>query len=463
MTELEMKRVHFVGIGGAGMSGIARILLARGVAVSGSDAKESAHVTALRELGATVHVGHDGDRLGDADTVVVSNAIKETNPEVRAAHARGLRVIPRAAALGEVMAGPQLRIAVAGTAGKSSTSGMLTVALRHGGIDPSFAVGASVHGVGSNAHQGSDPFFVAEADESDSSFLLLSPEVAVITNIGDDDHLDLHGTAENYARVFEEFADRVPSNGVIVTNADDPGAQLLARYVRGRVRLRTFGESPEADLRLTDITVGPHGTTYRAVLDGVELGPVRIAAPGRHMALNSAAALLAGIAAGLTPARVIDGLAAYQGVYRRFESKGSARGIQVYDDYAHNPTKVREQLRASKAVAAPGRLIVVFQPPLFSSAQRFPAEFGAALGQADQVLVMDISRAREEPIEGVTGALVAKEVPLPPDDIAYCPLRSDVLEELTARARPGDLVLTVGTGDVTTVGPEFLALLGEQP
>jgi UDP-N-acetylmuramate--alanine ligase len=452
--------VHFVGIGGAGMSAIARILLARGVAVSGSDAKESGQLGAIRALGATVHVGHDAAHLADATTVVVSNAIKEDNPEVRRARELGLRVIPRAAALAAVMHGRR-RVAVAGTAGKTSTSAMLTVAHRHAGADPAFAIGAAVHGIGANAHDGGDPLFVAEADESDSSFLLLSPDVAVVTNVGRDDHLDLHGTPENYARVFEEFTDRIAPGGVLVTNADDPGAVRLAdrarREPRRRLRLRTFGTSPAANLRLADITIGPEGTTYRAMLDGAPLARVRLAVPGRHMALNSAAALLAAVETGLTPGSAIAGLAAYRGVARRFEYQGTAGGIRVYDDYAHNPTKVREQLRASVPVARPGRLIVVFQPPLFSSAKRFPAEFGAALGAADQVLVMDVSRAREQPIPGVTGELVARHVPLPSGDLAYCPGRPEVLAELARRARPGDLVLTVGTGDVTGVGPRFLA------
>ncbi len=456
-----MERVHFVGIGGNGMSGIARILLARGAAVSGSDAKESPHVRALRELGATVYTGHDPAHLGNAQTVVVSNAIGKDNPEVRAAGALGLPVLHRAAALAAVMTGRR-GVAVAGTAGKTSTTAMLTVAARHCGVDPSYAFGSNLNGYGSNAHDGTGPFFIAEADESDSSFLMLSPEAAVITNVGTDDHLDLHGTAENYRRAFERFVERIPAGGFLVAGVDDPGAARLADYAGGRVRVRTFGESADADLRLTEIVIGPQGTTYRPVLDGTPLHRVRITTPGLHMALNSAAALLTAIELGLSADRVIEGLATYQGVHRRFEFKGETQGIRVYDDYAHNPTKVREQLRAARWVAGTGRLIVAFQPPLFSSARRFPDEFGAALGLADEAIVLDISRAREEPIPGVTGELVAGRVPLPADQVVYCPLRSEVVPELLRRARPGDLVVTVGTGDITTIGPEFLAALAEE-
>lgn len=452
-------RVHFVGIGGAGMSGIARILLARGATVSGSDAKESRTVVALRALGATVHVGHDATNLGDTQTVVVSTAIRESNPELAEARDRGLPVLPRAAALAAVMTGRR-RIAVAGTAGKTSTTSMLTVAAQTCGVDPSFAIGGDLNESGSNAHHGTGPLFIAEADESDGSFLLLSPDAAVITNI-DVDHLDQHGSPQAYARVFEQFVDRIPAGGFVVAGADDPGSARLAGYARDRVRVRTFGESPAADLRLSGIAVDPGGTSYRARLDGADLPPVRIAAPGRHMALNSAAALLGALELGLPLDRVLDGLRAYQGVHRRFELKGVVGGIRVYDDYAHHPTKVRAQLEAARIVVGAGRLVVAFQPHLYSRTQAFAHEFGAALGLADEVVVMDVYAAREDPVPGVTGATVAREVPLPAERVTFCPSWSAVAAELVRRARPGDIVLTMGAGDITMIGPEVLALLRE--
>ncbi|WP_016908919.1 UDP-N-acetylmuramate--L-alanine ligase [Streptomyces xiaopingdaonensis] len=450
--------VHFVGIGGAGMSAVARILASRGVTVSGTDAKESPRLAALRALGVGAHVGHDPAHLPETGTVVTSGAVAEDNPELARARALGLPVVPRAAALAAVMEGHR-RIAVAGTAGKTSTSGMLTTAAAHCGADPSFAIGSELGGFGTNAHHGAGDLFVAEADESDGSFLLLSPEVAIVTNVGSDDHLDFHGTPERYARVFEEFAHRVAPGGVLIANDDDPGAARLAEVARSRVRVRTFGESPTADLRLTRITVTSGGTTYGCSLDGAALPGVRIASPGRHMAQNSAAALLAALELGLPAERAVEGLAEYRGVARRFEFRGAEAGVRVYDDYAHNPTKVGAQLRAARQVAGDGRLIVVFQPPLFTTTRRFPSEFAAALGQADEVLVLDVSRAREKPIEGVTGALIADRVPLPADRVHYCPERAEVVPRLAGLARSGDLVLTVGTGDVTTVGPEYLARL----
>ncbi|MFE2377241.1 UDP-N-acetylmuramate--L-alanine ligase [Streptomyces sp. NPDC059398] len=450
--------VHFVGIGGAGMSAIARLLAQRGVAVSGTDAKESPRLSALRALDIDAHVGHDPAHLPQTGTVVVSGAVAQDNPELAHARALGLRVMPRAAALAGVMEGHR-RVAVAGTAGKTSTSGMLTTVAQHCGAEPSFAIGSELSGFGTNAHHGAGGLFIAEADESDGSFLLLSPEVAIVTNVGSDDHLDFHGTPERYARVFEEFAHRVTPGGVLVVNADDPGAARLAELTRPHMRVRTFGESPGADLRLSGITVTADGTTYDCALGGAPLPTVRIASPGHHMAQNSAAALLAALELGLPVERVVEGLAEYRGVARRFEFRGTEAGIRVYDDYAHNPTKVTAQLRAARQVAGDGRLVVVFQPPLFTTTRRFPAEFAAALGQADEVIVADVSRAREKPIEGITGALVADRVPLPADRVHYCPERAEVVPRLAQIARPGDLVLTVGTGDITTVGPEYLALL----
>ncbi len=450
--------VHFVGIGGAGMSGIARIMLARGVPVSGSDARDSACLAALRELGATVHVGHRADSVGPSvGTVVVSTAIRETNPELVEARRRGLPVLHRAAALAALMVGRR-RVAVAGTHGKTSTTSMLTVAAQACGADPAYAIGGDLAGSGSNAYDGGGELFVAEADESDGSFLLLSPDLAVVTNV-EADHLDQHGTPEAVAAVFERFVDRIAPDGVLVTCADDAGAERLAASSRERRRVRTYGESPTADLRLTEVTLSPAGAGYLAVLDGTPVTRVRIGVPGRHMASNSAAALLAGLELGLPAAGLVSGLAGFGGVRRRFELKGVAAGVRVYDDYAHHPTEVAAQLRAARLVAGEGRLVVGFQPHLYSRTAAFAAEFGAALGLADEVVVLDVYAAREDPVAGVTGQLVADAVPLPPERVRFVPERSAVAGELARRARPGDLVITMGAGDVTTIGPDVLALL----
>jgi UDP-N-acetylmuramate--alanine ligase len=455
----ELGKVHLVGIGGVGMSAIARILLARGVPVSGSDTRESATSAALRDAGATVHIGHSPDNVAGVDTVVVSTAIRDANPEVVEAHRRGLRVLRRAAALAAVMAGRR-GIAVAGTHGKTSTTSMLVTAAQACGADPAYAIGGDLAGSGVNAADGTGDLFVAEADESDGSFLLLSPYAAVVTNV-EADHLDQHGTAEQVALVFEQFARRIDPDGFLVHCAADPGARRTARAAAGAgLRTRSYGLEA-GDLRLADLAEDATGTTWRPVLDGTPLPvpPVRVPVPGRHMALNSAAALLTGLELGLPAAGLVDGLGRYAGVRRRFELRGSAGGVTVYDDYAHHPTEVAAQLRAARTVAGAGRVLVAFQPHLVSRTVAFAAGFGAALGLADEVVVLDVYAAREDPVPGVTGALVADTVPLPADRVVFAPDRSAVAAELARRARPGDLVITMGAGDVTTLAPDILEAL----
>ena len=452
----ELGAVHFVGIGGAGMSGIARILLARGVPVSGSDRRESQTLLALRALGARVEVGHDAAHLGDAATVVVSTAIRAENPELVEARARGLLVVPRAVALAAVMAGRR-SVAVAGTHGKTSTTSMLTVAVQACGVDPSFAIGGTLNESGSNAHAGQGDVFLAEADESDRSFLLLAPHGAIVTNV-EADHLDNYGDLAAVEAAFDQFVRTVPADGFLVLCADDPGAARLAAS-GSPARLRTYGQDDGADLRLDDLRVGPDGTRYTAVLDGRVLGEVHIQLPGAHMALNSAAALLAGLELGLPAAGLIGGLGRFGGVHRRFELKGVVAGVRVFDDYAHHPTEVAAQLRAARAVTGNGRLLVLFQPHLYSRTAQFATGFGEALGLADEVVVMEVYGAREDPVPGVTGAMVADAVPLPPGQVAFEPSWSAAAPAMAARSRPGDLVVTMGAGDVSMVGPEVLAVL----
>jgi UDP-N-acetylmuramate--alanine ligase len=452
----ELGAVHFVGIGGAGMSGIARILLARGVRVSGSDRRDTPTLLALRALGARVEVGHDPAHLGDADTLVVSTAIRHDNPELVAARTRGLRVLPRAVALAAVMAGRR-SVAVAGTHGKTSTTSMLTVAVQACGADPSFAIGGDLNESGSNAHSGEGDVFVAEADESDRSFLLLAPFAGIVTNV-EADHLDNYGDLAAVEAAFDTFLATVHPEGFVVLCADDPGAARLGG-VPTKARVRTYGLAEDADLRLVDLQVAQEGTSYTAVLDGRVLGRVAIQLPGEHMALNSAAALLAGLELGLPAAGLIDGLARFGGVHRRFELKGVAGGVRVYDDYAHHPTEVTAQLRAARAVAGRGRLVVAFQPHLYSRTLEFAEGFGRALGLADEVVVMDVYGAREDPVPGVTGAMVADAVPLPPERVLFESSWSAAAPALAARARPGDLVMTMGAGDVSMVGPEVLEVL----
>ncbi len=454
----ELGRVHFVGIGGAGMSGIARVLLARGSRVSGSDARSSRTTAALQALGATVFVGHAGTNVEQADTVVVSTAIRPDNPELVAARERGLRVLPRAEALAALMAGRR-GVAVAGTHGKTTTTSMLTVAVQHCGVDPSFAIGGDLNEAASNAHHGSGELFIVEADESDGSFLAYRPHAAIITNV-EADHLDHYGDADAVDRAFEDFVGTVDPDGFVVLCADDPGTRRLATWARERgVDVRTYGTDDDADLRLSALTVSGTTSRYQPVLRGRRLPPVVLAVPGRHLALNSGAALLMAAGLGLDPATVVAGLAGFTGVRRRMELKGRVDGVRVYDDYAHHPTELVAQLTAAREVAGGGRLVVAFQPHRYSRTLAFATEFGQALGLADEVVVMEVYSAGEAPVPGATGATVAAAVPLPAEHVVFEPSWSAVPGHLAGRAQPGDLVLTLGAGDVTAIGPEVLRLL----
>jgi UDP-N-acetylmuramate--alanine ligase len=438
------------------MSGIARILLARGIEVSGSDAKQSRAVLALQALGARIGVGHDPDHLPAAPaTVVVSSAIRPANPELVAARERGLDVVHRARALAALTAGRRLA-AVTGTAGKTSTTSMLTVALQHCGLDPSFAIGGDLTTSGSGAHEGTGDIFVAEADESDASFLAFSPQVAVVTNV-EADHLDHYGSATAYVAAFDTFLDRIVPGGALVTCADDPGAAALAATADSRgLRVLRYGQAADCDARLTDFR--PDGSGARIALRhlGVE-HLLRLAVPGEHMALNALGAFLAGVQLGAEVDPMLAGLAAFDGVRRRFEFRGRAAGVAVYDDYAHHPSKVAAQLRAARDVlAGRGRLVVAFQPHLYSRTREFAGAFGAALGLADEVVVLQVYGAREDPEPGVSGALVADSVTLPADRVHYVPRWEEVPAVVAGVARSGDLVITMGAGDVTVLAPEIL-------
>ena len=457
----ELQRVHMVGIGGAGMSGIARILLDRGGQVSGSDAKESRGVAALRARGAQIRIGHDGsalDMLEGGPTAVVTThaAIPKTNPELVEARRRGIPVILRPVVLAKLMAG-DTTLMVTGTAGKTTTTSMLIVALQHSGFDPSFAVGGDLGAAGTNAHHGSGAYFVAEADESDGSLVQYQPDIAVVTNI-EADHLDFFGSEQAYVDVFDAFLERLTPGGALVVCVDDPGAAALAeRTAALGIRVLRYGSSGDG-LAGELLDWEQHGTSAVASIRlAGESGPrtMRLAVPGRHMALNALAALLAAVQAGAEPGVVLDALAEFEGVRRRFELVGVAAEVKVFDDYAHHPTKVSAALSAVRALAAEsqGRAIVVFQPHLYSRTQTFAREFGAALSAADEVFVLDVFAAREQPIAGVSGRSIAEHVSVP---VHYVPDFSAVADQVAACAQPGDVVVTMGAGDVTLLGREIL-------
>jgi UDP-N-acetylmuramate--alanine ligase len=454
----QLGRVHFVGIGGAGLSAIARIMLARGIAVSGSDGVASPTLDRLRELGATVHVGHAAEHVHGADTLVVSTAVREDNPEVAEARRLGLRLLPRSAGLASVMAGRKV-LAVAGTHGKTTTTSLLTVALRAAGAAPTYAIGGDLTASGTNAEVGAGELFVAEADESDGAFLVYRPFAAIVTNV-EADHLDSWGSEAAYQEAFNEFVERIDPAGLLVACVDDPGAAAL-RAVASSLG-RTFvgvGTTDLADVRAVDVVLDGTTSAFTVIDHGRDLGRVTLQIPGRHYVLDALAAITLGLRLGYDFDALKAGVEAFGGTRRRMERKGEAGGVEVYDSYAHHPAEIAGDLEAARAVAGGRRLLVAFQPHLVSRTRIFGPDMGRALGAADEVVVLDVYLAREEPDPEVTAALVADHVPLPADRVATVEGLDAAAAELARRARPGDLVLTLGAGSITEVGPKLLELL----
>ncbi|MBW3084402.1 UDP-N-acetylmuramate--L-alanine ligase [Austwickia sp. TVS 96-490-7B] len=467
----ELGRCHVLAVGGAGMSAVARLLHAAGVVVSGADVQDSVTLQALAQEGIQVWVGHDSAHLSGVDTVVFSSAIREDNVELAAARAAGLRVLHRSQALAVLMhmtgaeGRPRRGVAVAGANGKTTTSSMLAEALSVAGADPSYAVGGELIRAGTNAAWGEGDTFVVEADESDGSFLVYGPEVAVVTNV-QPDHLDFYGTFDGVRRAYEEFVRTISPGGVLVACADDEGSARLARWAAEQgVRVVTYGESDEADVRVTQPSFD--GLSSRATVRhaGVEY-ELQVGVPGWHNVVNATAAWVAAVeGVGADPSAVLAGLAGFAGARRRFESRGTAAGVRVVDDYAHNPGKVAAVVGTARRLASPGRLVVLFQPHLYSRTRDFADAFGTALAAADVVLVMDVYGAREDPMPGVDGGLVAREVVAAQERqgrrglVEFVADRHAVLDRLRAVVTAGDLVVTVGAGDVTRWGPLLLAQL----
>ncbi|OAH11066.1 UDP-N-acetylmuramate--L-alanine ligase [Streptomyces jeddahensis] len=452
-----MDRPHFIGIGGAGMSGIAKILTQRGAKVAGSDAKESATADALRALGATVHIGHDAAHLADdATCVVVSSAIRADNPELVRAAELGIPVVHRSDALASLMDG--LRpIAVAGTHGKTTTTSMLAVSLTSLGLNPSYAIGGDLDAPGSNAQHGTGEIFVAEADESDRSFHTYAPEVAIVLNVELDHHANYASMDEIYES-FETFAGKIVPGGTLVISADHEGARELTRRIGDRVRVVTYGESDDADVRVLSVVAQGLKSEVTVLLDGAEL-TFTVSVPGRHYAHNAVAALAAGVALGIPAADLAPALASYTGVKRRLQLKGESAGVQVIDSYAHHPTEMTADLEAMRAAAGDSRILVLFQPHLFSRTQELGTEMGEALALADASVVLDIYPAREDPIPGVTSALIIDAARAAGADVQAVHDKAAAPAVVAGMAKPGDLVLTMGAGDVTELGPYILEKL----
>ena len=459
----DLGRVHIMGIAGSGMSALARILIERGVAVSGCEARDSLTVTGLRALGATVHIGHSPSHLDDADTFVYTTAINPGAEEFVAARASGKPVLRRAAALAAALEDRRC-VAIAGTHGKTTTTSLLTVGAQACGADPSFAIGGNLYETGRNAHLGSGDLAIVEADESDGSFLLTRPVAAVVTNV-EADHLENHGDLAGIFRAFEAFADRVERGGLFLVCADDPGAVRVGEYARSLgLRVRSYGTAVSADVVVGDIVEHPHAVEFTVHAPEFEARTVLVSSlVGRHMALNATAALVMAVELGLDADKVTQAWATFGGVHRRFEWHGVGGGVHVYDDYAHHPTEIAASLSAARAaVPSGGRLIAVFQPGTYSRTQTFAEEFAEAMSLADIAVVLDVFPAREEPIPGVNGATISSRIPLPAERVVYEPSFAAVPARIAALARPGDLVLTMGIGNVHLLCAEIRAACAER-
>jgi UDP-N-acetylmuramate--alanine ligase len=466
------QRVHFIGIGGIGMSGIAEILLTMGYAVSGSDLRGSAVTERLAGMGATIYVGHAAANAAASDVVVTSSAVARDNPEVMEARARKIPVIQRAEMLAELMR-LKYGIAVAGMHGKTTTTTMVAAVLAGGELDPTVVVGGRVDALGSNARLGRSQYLVAEADESDRSFLKLSPILAVVTNL-DREHMESYAGMEDVERCFVEFMEKVPFYGAVTACVDDP----MLRGILGRVsrRVYTYGLSPEADFRLRmlpspthdDRTVmdGPPGVVdgvtsggfarFEVSARGLVLGPFELHVPGKHNVLNATAAIAIGVQLGISPEKIAEGLATFRGVNRRFQVKGVERGVTVVDDYGHHPTEIRATLQAARECGY-GRVLVLFQPHRYTRTRDLMEEFAGAFGDADAVQVVDIYAASEQPIEGVSGESLATAIRgVGGGRVEYAGSMEEAVARLVKDARAGEMILTLGAGSVSAAGGMLL-------
>ncbi len=458
MTAEDLGSVHLIGIGGVGMAGLARLLLTRGIPVSGSELREWPALAGMRALGGTVHMAHEASNLDGVDTVVYSTAIPKDHVEMVEARRRGLRVLHRSEALAAAMTDRQT-IAVAGTHGKTTTTSIMTVILQHAGQDPSFVIGGELSAAGSNGHHGSGPHFVAEADEHDRSFLIYRPHVAIITNI-EGDHLNNWGDLETLKAGFLEFGEL--ADGFVVTCADGPGTDELIAGLKAKGKtVYTYGESPDADLVISDVVSTVSGVRYRATLHGESLGEFKLALPGRHMGLNSAATVLTALKLGLPLEKIAEALESFPGVRRRFERKGIAAGVRVYDEYAYHPTSVLAALRTLREVAGDGRLLVVFQPYRVYRTRDLQAELAEGLALADQAIIMEVFGPGETRGPGEGGLALTAAIDLPADRKVFVPDWEDVPAEVVRRSRPGDVVVTMGAPPISLMGDELLAALAE--
>ena len=428
------------------MSGLARIALSDGISVSGSDAKDSSVLSALRALGADVYSSHEAAHVQGADVVIYSTAISAANPEMAYAVERSIPILTRAQALALLMKG-STSIAVAGTHGKTTTSSMMTVALQACGVDPSFAIGGTLTASGSNAHRGTGEFFIAEADESDGSFVAYRPRAAIVTNV-EHDHVDFFSTEAEVVQVFKNFAETIPTNGFLIYCNDDPGSRALGENVR-HCTTYSYGVDATSDLKLDQIELTATGSRGRAIWQGTVIGFIELQVPGKHDLLNAAGTLVLALAFDLNVPSFLSGLHSFRGAGRRFELKATINGIRIIDDYGHHPTEISVTLEAARRYADTGRVLVIFQPHRYTRTQAFLNQFASSLDVADDVILLEIYAASEKPIPGVSAELIAEKM----KHGIYLPNFVEASERVVEMAKPGDVILTLGAGDVNSLAP----------
>lgn len=448
----KIRQIHLVGIGGAGMSGIAEVLLNQGYEISGSDMGDTAVVRRLRSLGARIHVGHAAENLGDVQVLVRSTAIDDDNPELVEARRRNIAVIPRAEMLAELM---RLRqgVAIAGTHGKTTTTSLTASIFDAAGLDPTVIIGGRLNAFGTNAHLGQGDYLIAEADESDGSFLCLLPIINVVTNV-DDDHLDHYKTREAIDAAFVQFMNNVPFYGLNIVCGDDPGVRALLPRVKRPVL--TYGFAEDNDLRALPLEMGLR-SRFEVLFAGRTLGQVHLPQPGRHNILNALAAVGAAMAADITFERCAEGLCNFGGVGRRFEFKGEKNGITVVDDYGHHPVEIAATLATARSVFPGRRIVAAFQPHRFSRTQAHFGEFCKVFDAVDELVLTEIYAASENPIPGVSGESLAQGIrQICSTPVRYCRTLDEMVAELSDMLKPGDVLLTMGAGTITRLGPSWL-------
>ncbi len=459
--EARIQNIHFIGIGGAGMSGLAKVLRQKGLSVSGSDIKESSNIANLRALGIDIQIGHSKKNIGSCDAVVISSAIREQNEELLEAKNKKIPVYQRAQMLALIAGGKNV-IAVSGTHGKTTTTSMVSVIFENNGCDPTFLIGGELNDIGSNAKHGSSDYFIAEADESDGSLLHFDPDTLIITNI-EADHLDFFDSFDEILALFKTFIGKIKPGGRAIVHGDDPNIKDVVRtsnFELRKIGILTYGKSEDNDFYYSDFKQSGFGSAFNVYKQNKLLGQISLKVPGEHNVLNALASLACAMESGLTFDQIKTALGSFSGVKRRFQFLGNNDKADIYDDYAHHPTEIEATLRAA-ANEGQGRIVCVFQPHRYSRTSFLAKEFGSAFSNADVVVITDVYSAGENPIPGVSGKLVVDAIlgAQGHKNIAYMPKLSDVLNYLESEVRSGDLVITMGAGDISTVGHRLVSQL----